>query len=54
MEGTADGGQGAVQVQAVADLLQGEVGLLGEELAHFAVAVLRDSGRASALVGTWL
>jgi hypothetical protein len=35
-------------------LLQGEVGLVGEELPEFVVAVRGDSRGAAAVVGAWL
>src|SRR5581483_2206154 len=54
LEGAADGGQGAVHVEAIADLLQGKVGLVGEELPQFVVAVRGDSGGPPAVVGAWL
>src|SRR5262249_58616642 len=54
LQGAADGGTGAAQAQAVADLLQGEVGLLGEELAELLVARRGDGGRPAPGVGAWL
>jgi hypothetical protein len=41
-------------MHAVADLLQGEVGLVGEQLPEFVVAVLGDGRGTSTVVGAWL
>ena len=53
-EGAADGGLRAVQAEAVTDLGQGEVGLLGQEAADLVVALRADGRGAAAGVGARL
>src|SRR3954468_20471734 len=54
LEGAADSGQRAGHVHPVADLLQREVGLVGQQLPEFVVAVLGDGGCMPAVVGSRL
>src|SRR4029434_8312884 len=53
LQGPANGSQGATQVQALTDLVERQVGLLGEELAEFVVACFRDGRRSAPGIGTW-
>lgn len=50
-ERSGEGGSGAVQAQAVTQLVQRQVGLLRQDLAQFVVAVGRHGGGAAARVG---